>query len=184
MILRDLMIAIAATSLAVGAIAAEKHEHDGDRYASKTLTLSGWVKNPLVLDVDALRAMPATEFGESPMRCSRPEPRYVVESYRGVLLRDILDAAGVIDDDVRHSRNYMYVVANATDDYKVVFSLHEVRNTPIGDELLVFYEKNGKPLGSHQGHIALVSLADLNRCNRHIRWLNSIEVRRHGADAP
>jgi DMSO/TMAO reductase YedYZ molybdopterin-dependent catalytic subunit len=186
MIVRDLLITVAAMVVSAGAVAAEKHDHahDGDRYASKTLTLSGWVKNPLVLDVDGLRAMPATEFGESPMRCSRPEPKYVVESYRGVLLRDILDAAGVIDDDVRHSRNYMYVVANATDDYKVVFSLHEIRNTPVGDELLVFYEKNGEPLDTREGHIALVSLADLNRCNRHIRWLNSIEVRRHGADAP
>jgi len=142
------------------------------------------VKNMLVLDVDALRAMPATEFGETPMRCGRPEPKYVVEGYRGVLLRDILETAGVVDDDVRHSRNYMYVVANATDDYKVVFSLHEIRNTPVGDELLVFYEKNGEPLGTREGLIALVSLADANRCNRHIRWLNSIEVRRHGAAAP
>jgi DMSO/TMAO reductase YedYZ molybdopterin-dependent catalytic subunit len=183
---RNLLIAAAALALSLGAAAAEKHDHshDGDKYASKTLTVSGWVENSLVLDVDALRAMPATEFGESPMRCSRPEPKYVVESYRGVLLRHILEAAGVVDDDVRHSRNYMYVVANATDDYKVVFSLHEIRNTPVGDEILVFYEKNGEPLGTREGLIALVSLADANRCNRHIRWLNSIEVRRHGAAAP
>jgi DMSO/TMAO reductase YedYZ molybdopterin-dependent catalytic subunit len=127
--------------------------------------------------------MPATEFGETPMRCSRAEPKYVVESYRGVLLRDILEAAGVIDDDVRHSRNYMYVMANATDDYKVVFSLHEIRNTPVGEEILVFYEKNGQPLGTREGLIALISAADFNRCNRHIRWLNSIEVRRYGTGA-
>jgi DMSO/TMAO reductase YedYZ molybdopterin-dependent catalytic subunit len=140
------------------------------------------VKNPLVLDVAALRAMPVTEFGETPMYCGREEPKYVVESYRGVLLRDILEAA-VVDDELRHSRNYMYVVANATDDYKVVFSLHEIRNTPIGDEILVFYEKNGEPLGTAEGLIALVSRADRNRCNRHIRWLNSIEVHRFGMDA-
>jgi DMSO/TMAO reductase YedYZ molybdopterin-dependent catalytic subunit len=181
---KRVFLATGALALASMVVASEPHghQHDGEKHASRTLAVSGMVKNPLVLDVAALRAMPATEFGETPMYCGREEPKYVVESYRGVLLRDILDAA-VVDDDLRHSRNYMYVVANATDDYKVVFSLHEIRNTPIGDEILVFYEKNGEPLGTAEGLIALVSVADRNRCNRHIRWLNSIEVRRVGMDA-
>jgi DMSO/TMAO reductase YedYZ molybdopterin-dependent catalytic subunit len=178
------ILAAVALSLAGVVAASEPHGHtrDGEKYASRSLSVGGMVKNPLVLDVAALRAMPVTEFGETPMYCGREEPKYVVESYRGVLLRDILEAA-VVDDELRHSRNYMYVVANATDDYKVVFSLHEIRNTPIGDEILVFYDKNGEPLGTAEGLIALVSRADRNRCNRHVRWLNSIEVHRFGMDA-
>jgi DMSO/TMAO reductase YedYZ molybdopterin-dependent catalytic subunit len=178
------MPAVLALVMACAALANEPHDHthDGDKFASQALSVSGMVKKPRVLDVEALRAMPATEFGETPMRCGRAEPKYVVESYRGVLLRDLL-AAAEVDDDLRHSRNYMYVVANATDDYKVMFSLHEIRNTPVGDGVLVFYEKNGEPLGTREGLIALISVADLNRCGRHVRWLNSIEVRRVGAGA-
>lgn len=177
------LAAVAALALAASAMAADSHEHDGEKYASRSLTVGGMVRNPMTLDVEALRAMPATEFAETPFFCGRAEPKHVVQGYRGVLLRDLLEAAGVVDDDVRHSRNYMFVVADATDDYKVVFSLHEIRNTAVGDGVLVFYEKNGAALDTREGLIALVSLADANLCNRHIRWLNSIEVHRFGAGA-
>jgi DMSO/TMAO reductase YedYZ molybdopterin-dependent catalytic subunit len=165
-----------ALTLACGATAHEKG-NDED-FVSKTVTVGGLVKNPMVLNVEALKAMPVTEFGETEMRCSPDRVKYVAEGYRGVLLRDILEAAQV-DDDVRHSRNHMYVVVNATDNYPVVFSLHEIRNTPVGDEILVFFEKNGAPLGAREGQIALISAGDTSRCGRHVRWLNSIDVHRH-----
>lgn len=180
------MIAVVAVLLAATAATAAEptgHSHDGEQHASRSLEVSGMVRKPMTLTVDALRALPATEFGETPIFCGRAEPKHVVEGFRGVLLRDLLVAAEVIDDDVRHSSNYMYVVADATDDYKVVFSLHEIRNTAVGDGILVFYEKNGVPLNTGEGLIALISLADANRCNRHVRWLNRIEVRRLGEGA-
>lgn len=182
---KPMIAALAALLVATTTTAAEPagHSHDGEKYASRSLEVSGMVRKPMTLDVDALRALPATEFGETPIFCGRAEPKHVVEGFRGVLLRDLLEAAEVIDDDVRHSRNYMYVVADAADDYKVLFSLHEIRNTAVGDGILVFYEKNGVPLDTGEGRIALISLADANRCNRHVRWLNSIEVRRFGVGA-
>jgi DMSO/TMAO reductase YedYZ molybdopterin-dependent catalytic subunit len=173
-----LRMAAVSVALALSWSAAAHEKTDDEKFVSTTVTVGGMVKNPMVLDVEALQAMPVTEFGETAMRCSGDRVKYVAEGYRGVLLRDILDAAQV-DDDVRHSRNYMYVVVNATDNYPVVFSLHEIRNTPVGDEILVFYEKNGEPLGTREGQIALISAGDNSRCGRHVRWLNSIEVYRH-----
>lgn len=166
--------------LAVGA-AADDRQGGGER-ASESLAVSGLVKAPMTLDVESLKAMPVTVIDEIVM-CSPRRPKYVGKDYRGVLLRDILDAAEV-DDEVRHSRTDTYVVAKATDGYQVVFSLQELRNSPIGDQVLVYYEKNGAALGTEQGLIALVSAGDYQRCHRHVRWLNRIEVHRHGAATP
>lgn len=163
--------------LAVGAAA-----DDRDARASRSLAVGGLVKAPLELGVDALRAMPVTAIDEIVM-CSPRRMKYVGKDYRGVLLRDLLDLAEV-DDEALHSRNYTYVVASATDGYQVMFSLQELRNTPIGDQVLVYYEKNGAPLGTDQGLIALVSAGDYQRCHRHVRWLNRIEVHRHGSATP
>jgi DMSO/TMAO reductase YedYZ molybdopterin-dependent catalytic subunit len=171
----------AAAVMLVAAAVADDRQGD-DAHASKTLAVGGLVKAPMTLDVDALQAMPVTVIDEIVM-CSPRRVKYVGKDYRGVLLRDILDAAEV-DDDVRHSRNYTYVIASATDGYQVMFSLQELRNTPVGDQVLVYYEKNGEPLGTEQGLIALVSAGDYSRCHRHVRWLNRIEVHRHGATAP
>lgn len=171
------VIMAAALLLAAGAAA-----DDRDAHASRTLAVGGLVKAPLELDLDALRAMPVTAIDEIVM-CSPRRMKYVGKDYRGVLLRDLLNAAEV-DDEVLHSRNTIYVVASATDGYQVMFSLQELRNTPIGDQVLVYYEKNGAPLGTDQGLIALVSAGDYQRCHRHVRWLNRIEVHRHGPSTP
>jgi DMSO/TMAO reductase YedYZ molybdopterin-dependent catalytic subunit len=174
-------VAAAATIMLVTAAVADDR-HGDDARASKTLAVAGLVKAPMILDVEALRAMPVTAIDEIVM-CSPRRMKYVGKDYRGVLLRDILDAAEV-DVEALHSRNSTYVVASATDGYQVMFSLQELRNAPIGDAVLVYYEKNGAPLGTDQGLIALVSAGDYQRCHRHVRWLNRIEVYRHGAAAP
>ena len=72
----------------------------------------------------------------------------------------------------------MVVIARATDGYVVTFSWNELYNTPIGDSVLVAYEKDGKPLEPGEGQLLLISGKDTRTGPRHVRWLSEIEVKR------
>jgi hypothetical protein len=47
----------------------------------------------------------------------------------------------------------------------------------LGDGVLVVYERDGGPLDGTEGRIALVSLKDTRPGPRHVKWLQSIELR-------
>ncbi|MBK7252189.1 MAG: hypothetical protein IPI06_15355 [Gammaproteobacteria bacterium] len=72
----------------------------------------------------------------------------------------------------------MVVVATASDGYKAVFSWSELFNSPVGEGVLVFFEKDGMPLADDEGRIALISAKDLRTGPRHVKWLQGIEVRK------
>jgi hypothetical protein len=43
--------------------------------------------------------------------------------------------------------------------------------------VLVVYERDGAALDDSEGRIALVSLKDTRRGTRHVKWLQSVELR-------
>ena len=72
----------------------------------------------------------------------------------------------------------MAIIATASDGYKVVFSWSEVFNSPLGEGVIVFFEKDGVPLADDEGRIAMVSTKDIRTGPRHVKWLQAIEVRK------
>ena len=72
----------------------------------------------------------------------------------------------------------MVIVARATDGYVVTFSWNELYNTAIGKDVLVAWEKDGKPLDVREGQLLLISGQDIKTGPRHVRNLSSIEVLR------
>lgn len=164
--------------LGLAVVSAGGHSpEDPGAYASDGITVGGEVERPLSLSLEELKALPVSELGPTEMRCSPERLKYTVSGYKGVKLKDLIEEAGVRFDH-HHERNRMYVVAGATDDYFVVFSWHELFNTPAGDSTLVFYERDGEPVSPEEGPIALIAAGDSFTCGRHVKWLNRIEVRR------
>jgi len=155
---------------------AENKPADPTPFISRQLTISGAVEQPLVLSVDDLRKFPAAQIVElvrpaRPDRAGEKDQKLV-----GVRLRDVLErvkpkASG------HGALKTMAIVAGATDGYKVAFSWHEIHNTAVGDRVLVYFAKDGAPLGAAEGMIALVSIADLRSGPRHVKWLNAVELR-------
>lgn len=146
------------------------------RFVSETLTIGGSVENPLVLSLADLERLPPQRIGELEVICQSGANMGQKENLRGVLLKDILDQAGLQAASPRDFRK-MAVIAKATDDYKVVFSWAELFNSPIGAGVIVYFRKNGLPLGDEEGRIALISSQDTRTGPRHVKWLNAIEVR-------
>jgi len=150
---------------------------DPGQFVTKSFAVTGAVEHALTLGVEDLRAFPPKQVGEVPMVCQSGANLGKIESLKGVLLRDIIEKAVVVapaHNDVKK----MALIASATDGYKVVFSWSEIFNSPVGEGVIVYFEKDGKPLGDDEGHIAMISSRDLRAGPRHVKWLSGIEVRK------
>lgn len=150
---------------------------DPSKFVTESIDVSGIVENQLRLSVDDLRKFPPQQIGHvqkvSQMGANIGKP----ENFKGVLLRYILEKAAIVlrnHSDVKK----IAIIATASDDYQVVFSWSEVFNSPAGEGIMVFFERDGKPLGDDEGRIAMVSTKDIRTGWRHVKWLQSIEVRR------
>jgi len=160
----------------VAFVAVVATRHAWAQQGPETLSIDGDVAKPLVLTVQDLRGLPAQHVEDK-----RGDNRSTGESasprrYTGVRLRELLDRAQPKEREPRGLRK-SYVVASASDGYQVVFSWAELYLSPIGDGVLVVYERDGAPLRAGEGPIALVSLADSSPGPRHVKWLRRIELR-------
>lgn len=150
---------------------------DASRFVTTRIKVEGVVENPLDLDVAALQQFSSQKINELSLICQSGADRGKLENFRGVLLRDLL-AKAVIKAPAHNDVKKMAIIATASDGYKAVFSWNEIFNSPIGDGVLVFFEKNNLPLGNDEGRIAMVSTQDVRTGPRHVKWLQQIEVRK------
>ena len=138
-----------------------------------SVLISGAVERSLDLDVAGLRArapdrivtlhLPAKNGGAA-------------SEVRGVRLRELLDEAKIVVRD-HNTVKKLAIIAGAADGYRVVFSWNELFNAKAGDSVLLLFERDGKPLPATEGPLALIAGDDLRTGPRHVKWLQSIEVR-------
>jgi len=95
------------------------------------------------------------------------------ERFTGYLLKDILKLAKPIQKD-RHDWKKMIVAATAFDNYTVVFSYSELVNTPIGDQVVVYFEKDGVEVDLDSDGFGLISASDTRTGPRHVKVLTQI----------
>lgn len=142
---------------------------------SHSVRITGVVKAPAEFDVAALKQLVPSDTGPIKLVCASGATVGKVDNFRGVHLTDLLDRVGIVLKDHRDDRR-MVIVARATDGYLVTFSWSELYNTAIGKEVLVAWEKDGKPLDAHEGELLLVSGQDIKTGPRRVRQLDRIEV--------
>ena len=147
---------------------------------ASTLRVEGNVENRLTLTVADLRRLPVQQVEDTrQVRVGVVPANETVATrrYAGVLLRDVLAAAKLVEKE-RHDLRRSIVVATAADGYQAVFSWAELFLSPIGDGAMVVFERDGAPLASSEGPLAIVSLKDTQPGPRHVKWLERIEIRR------
>ena len=93
--------------------------------------------------------------------------------YEGVNLRDVLAQAGAPTGDALHGKEMVdYVLAEASDGYRVLFSVAEL-DPEFGDrQVLVADKMDGKPLPPQDGPLRLVVLGD----KRQARWVRMLQT--------
>jgi len=139
-------------------------------YETNELKIEGLVEKKLVLNMDKLQEINDLRTGSKTITLTKNDT-----TYEGVLLKEIIDQAK-INIKSRKDLNKVYIMAIASDNYKVLFSWNELFNSKIGDNVLIFLKKNGKLLDKNEGKLALISVEDINENPRHIKWLEKIIV--------
>jgi DMSO/TMAO reductase YedYZ molybdopterin-dependent catalytic subunit len=166
-------VGVAAAAICLQACAA------GDGAGTARLTVGGSVRQELTLSIDDLKQLPVQRLED--VRVVRADPSSspaaeLTRRYTGCLVRDLLDRAQPVEKS-RFDLRKSIVIATATDGYRAVFSWAELYLSPIGDGVLIVYERDGRPLPDDEGPLGLVSLKDTRPGPRHVRWLRSIELR-------
>ena len=87
---------------------------------------------------------------------------------------DVLDRAKLVEKTGGLAQSV--VIVTASDGYRAVFSGPSFIS-PIGEGVLIVYEREGEALADSEGPLALVSLKDTRPGPRHVKWLRTIEVR-------
>jgi len=134
------------------------------------LRITGAVTTPLVLTAADLKKMPRKTLSVvNPHDKSKG-------TYEGVLLEDLLTKAGVPQgDQLRGASMSTYVIAEAADGYRVVFSLAELNSGILESEVIVADTVDGANLSPQQGPFRLVAPHE-KRPARWVRMLKSITV--------
>lgn len=161
--------ALALLALTAPAIFLQRHLQAQGGSQVPTLMVAGSVERPLTLSVADLAKM-----RRSGVETKGHDGGAV--SYEGVLLSDLLQAAGVPSGEkLRGADLAACVLATAKDGYRVVFSLAEIDPVFTDAKVLVADHANGKPLGEGQGPFRLVVPTD-KIGHRSVRMLQRLEV--------
>jgi DMSO/TMAO reductase YedYZ molybdopterin-dependent catalytic subunit len=138
--------------------------------APAELRIGGAVSTPLVLTAADLKKMP-----RKTLKLVNPHNQKT-ETYEGVPLEDLLQKAGVPHgEQLRGAAMTTYVIAEAADNYRVVFSLAELDSGILDSEVIVADTMDGAPLADKQGPFRLVAPHE-KRPARWVRMLKSITV--------
>jgi DMSO/TMAO reductase YedYZ molybdopterin-dependent catalytic subunit len=134
------------------------------------LEIKGAVATPLSLAAEDLRKMPRKTLAVVNPHTQKKE------TYDGVLVEELLKRAGVPQgEQLRGHALATYVVAEAEDGYRVVFSLGELDSGILDSEILVADEMDGAPLADKVGPFRLVAPHE-KRPARWVRMLKSLTV--------
>jgi DMSO/TMAO reductase YedYZ molybdopterin-dependent catalytic subunit len=138
--------------------------------ATAELRISGAVTTPLTLTLADLKNMPRKNLSVVNPHANK------TEAYEGVLLEELLHKAGVPQgENLRGPAMATYVLAEAADGYRVIFSLAELDSGILDSDVIVADTMDGAPLGAKVGPFRLVAPHE-KRPARWVRTLKSITV--------
>ena len=152
------------------AVTFQPHAFAQNAGASPALRITGRVATPLELSLVDLKNMPRTTVTVVNAHSKR------TEVYQGVPLKELFRRAGVPQGEkLRGPLMATYVLAEASDRYRVVFSLAELDSGFLDSDVIVADTLDGAPLGSNEGPLKLVAPRD-KRPARWIRMLRTITI--------
>jgi DMSO/TMAO reductase YedYZ molybdopterin-dependent catalytic subunit len=141
------------------------------------VSLEGDFERPMSMTLDQLRRWADVLADPFDLRCFTTN-RFIrsVDRYRGVLLKDLILRAGLRAEPPGLFKRTVFI-AEARDGYRVVFSWHELFNTPVGERVIVASECGGRPIDRADGAPILFSGADTLPAPRHVKQLTRIIAR-------
>lgn len=142
---------------------------------SPSLEIKGLVENPQLLQVTDLQKMKIVTRKDIKIVSLSGEVKRQISELKGVLLRDVLEKA-TIKITNNKERGKLFIVVKATDGYTALFAYNDIFNNPTGDNVLLVFEEDKKALDK-DGAVVLITTNDKVTGPRHVKWLQSIEVK-------
>jgi DMSO/TMAO reductase YedYZ molybdopterin-dependent catalytic subunit len=131
-------------------------------------TIGGAVKTPLVITAADMKTLP-----RKTIRVVNSHNSGTAEVYEGVPLALLLAKAGLPQgEQIRGPWMTAYVLVEAADGYRVIFSLAELDSSFLDSEVLVADAMDGSPLGGDEGPYKLVAPND----KRPGRWVRMVKA--------
>ena len=137
--------------------------------------IEGKVKNELSLSLKDLTALTPVAVDSIIIYSHLMEPRKTIRHIKGVLLKDVIDKAGINSDSPKLLSEF-YITCIASDNYKVVFSWNEIYNSPGGEQIFIITGADGKTGDQMQDRIAILSAADKATGRRYVKSLQKIVI--------
>lgn len=144
---------------------------------TESFLVTGEVKEPKTFSINDFSGLPIKEKDSLVITNHLLEKRSTLKNIQGVLLKDILSKVTVSQDNPKLLSEY-YIVCEATDNYKVVFSWNEIFNNPLGESVILITGVNAKTGNDVNGHIALITLSDIATGRRYVKGLKQITIKR------
>ncbi|NMW22318.1 MAG: molybdopterin-dependent oxidoreductase [Chlorobiaceae bacterium] len=154
----------------------------GDNPESQTVKVYGLVEKPFTITTASVKQLKVAEGESAAIVCVSGETHKILKTFKGVLLRDILDSANVLIADP-HQRGEYVVLVRSIDNYNVLFSYNELYYGTTGDNTWLVFEENGKSIDK-EGRFVVFSAKDKVTGPRHVKWVNGIEVLKVNASKP
>ena len=128
--------------------------------------ISGAVTTPLDLTLADLKSMPRKTLKVENAHAKK------MEVYEGVLVEDLLQKAGVPQgEQLRGQAMATYVLVEAADNYRVLFSLAEFNSSFMDSEIIVADTMDGMPIPGSLGPFRLVAPHE----KRPARWVEMVK---------
>ena len=135
---------------------------------AQAIKLTGAIEHPRTISLAELKAMPPTTVTLTQTAGSRTTP----STFTGTLLLPLVKAAGLVDAPGKSGPLQHVLLPHGSDGYAVAVAIGELDPEFEGKQVLIAWERDGKPLPSPQ----LVVPGD-KRAGRSVHEVVEIEVR-------
>lgn len=145
--------------------------------ATQSFQITGKVQNALTVQFTDLQQYPIQKIGNVKITSHTGEPRGEFKKLKGVLLKDILQKADIQSESPKLLSEY-YIICEAADGYKNVYSWNELFNSEVGNQVFIVTEADGKSFATSDKSIMLIAPQDFRTGRRNLKGLSKIEIKR------
>lgn len=143
------------------------------------VVVSGTIKSEVTITLGDLRAFPQKSIGDVKIINYRGESKSTFKKVKGIPVVELLKDLK-FDVDNERVLSEFYIIFEASDGYRVVFSWNEIFNSDVGKNVFIVTQKNGKSFENIEERLVLLAPRDYRTGRRYVKNLAKIIAKRIG----
>lgn len=144
---------------------------------SEKIEIQGAVLDSKYFSISDLQKFESKSIDDVPITNHAGEPRGIAKALKGFPVKMLFENV-VFDTSSPKFLSEFYLIFEARDGYRVVFSWNELFNNPLGDQVYIICAMEGKNMEEMEEGILLLSPSDTRTGRRHVKNLSKIIIQR------